>query len=271
MIRKSIHIFLIILILLNCQPDVGDLFIVAHRGASRDAPENTIPAFELAWKQGADAVEGDFHLTRDGEIVCIHNKTTQKVAGLDLVVAESTLHDLKQLDVGAWFGSRWKGTTIPTLTEVIQTVPAGKTLFLEVKCGPEILPSLFEQLSASGLTSNQFVIISFNADVIAAVEQQAPAFKTLLLMDLKRDKQSGESVPSINDILRQLHLTQTDGVSTKAHRIVNEAFVQRILNSGYEYHVWTIDHVNIARKFRRWGALSITTNVPGHFKKKRQS
>lgn len=81
--------------------------IVAHRGASKEAPENTIPAFTLAWKQGADAVEGDFHLTADGYIVCIHDKDTKRVADRKLVVAESSLEDLRKLDV--------KETVIPTM------------------------------------------------------------------------------------------------------------------------------------------------------------
>jgi glycerophosphoryl diester phosphodiesterase len=78
-------------------------FIVAHRGASADAPENTLPAFELAWKQGADAIEGDFHLTRDGKIVCIHDYDTQRVSGSKRVVKDSTLDELRALDAGAWF------------------------------------------------------------------------------------------------------------------------------------------------------------------------
>jgi len=72
--------------------------IVAHRGASHDAPENTIPAFQLAWQQKADAIEGDFYLTRDNEIVCIHDRTTKRYSDRDLVVAESTLEELRQLD-----------------------------------------------------------------------------------------------------------------------------------------------------------------------------
>ena len=69
--------------------------IVAHRGASGEAPENTIPAFNLAWKQGADAIEGDFHLTKDGHVVCIHDANTKKVAGKNLVVKDTTLAELK--------------------------------------------------------------------------------------------------------------------------------------------------------------------------------
>ena len=94
--------FLAVALLTSMPVMAGEPFLVAHRGASADAPENTIPAFQLAWEQGADAIEGDFHLTADGHIVCIHDEDTQKVAGKKLIVPESTLADLRKLDVGAW-------------------------------------------------------------------------------------------------------------------------------------------------------------------------
>ena len=70
-------------ILLGLTASLPAQLIVAHRGASHDAPENTLSAFLLAWEQGADAVEGDFLLTRDGQIVCIHDKTTRRTSGQD--------------------------------------------------------------------------------------------------------------------------------------------------------------------------------------------
>ena len=108
-------------------------FLVAHRGASRDAPENTVPAFELAWRQGADAIEGDFRLTADGRIVCMHDADGERTGGRKLAVAAATLAELRQLDVGAWKGQAWKGTPPPTLAEVLATVPPGKSVYLEVK------------------------------------------------------------------------------------------------------------------------------------------
>ena len=104
--------------------------IVAHRGASRDAPENTIPSFNLAWEQGADAIEGDFHLSRDGQIVCIHDRDTKRLTGKRRAIKDFTLDELKSLDVGAWFGAAFKGTQIPTLAEVFSTIPQGKGMFL---------------------------------------------------------------------------------------------------------------------------------------------
>ena len=85
--------------------------VVAHRGASHDAPENTLAAFELAWQQGADAIEGDFFLTKDGKIVCTHDKVTGRLNAekRKLHVAKSTLAELQALDVGSWKGKTWKG------------------------------------------------------------------------------------------------------------------------------------------------------------------
>ncbi len=248
----------------------SQFLIVAHRGASHDAPENTIPAFELAWKQGSDAIEGDFHLTRDGKIVCIHNDTTKEVAGTELVVKNVTLHELKQLDVGAWFGRRWKGTTIPTITEVFQTMPETKTIFIEIKCGHEILPKLFEVFKASGLSKEQVVIISFDALVIYHVKQYYPVMKALLVFDFETEQRYDISRPSVEDVLKTLRFTQADGLSTKAHNLVDETFVRRIFDEGYEYHVWTINKAITAKKFIRMGVMSITTNIPGYLRKKLQ-
>ena len=113
--------------------------IVAHRGASFDAPENTLPAFELAWEQGADAIEGDFLLTKDKQIVCIHDHSTKRLADRDLEVKSSTLAELKSLDVGFWKDKKYKNTRIPTLAEVFATIPDGKKIFVEIKCGTCLL------------------------------------------------------------------------------------------------------------------------------------
>ena len=119
-----------------------------------DAPENTLPAFKLAWEQGADAIEGDVLLTKDNQIVCIHDKTTKRLSDQNLVVAESSLEQLKTLDVGSWKNKKYKGTQIPTISEVFATVPKGKKIFVEVKCGLEIIPYLVKEIQKSDLKMN---------------------------------------------------------------------------------------------------------------------
>ena len=143
--RYKSYLYHLLIIALLIEASAAPI-IVAHRGASKLAPENTIAAFELAWDQGADAIEGDFLLTADGEIVCIHDKNTKRVAKSNFTVEDSTLNELLQLDVGAWMGNKWSGTKIPTTSQVFATIPSGKLIYNEIKCGSEIISKLFEEL-----------------------------------------------------------------------------------------------------------------------------
>ncbi|MBU0754332.1 MAG: glycerophosphodiester phosphodiesterase, partial [Planctomycetes bacterium] len=140
--------------------------IVAHRGASKSAPENTLPAFKLAWEQGAHAIEGDFRITLDEEIVCHHDKDTKRTTGKEVVVARAGLEELKALDAGSWKGSQWAGTPIPMLKEVAATVPEKGLLFIEIKCGLKILPKLIETMGHTRLGDEQIVVIAFDAKVL---------------------------------------------------------------------------------------------------------
>ncbi len=252
----SLAIFSSLMISMTAKP-----LIVAHRGASFDAPENTLPAFELAWKQGADAIEGDFRLTADGHIVCVHDKDTDKYTTTNLVVAESTLEALRKLDVGAYRGSEFIDTIIPTLKEVLQTVPENKKIYIEVKSGKEIVPTLVAEIESSGLKTEQIVVIAFDSEVIRALKAMAPHYKACWLSGFELDSNQ-ELQPSPQSVLRTLKDISADGFSS-SNKLIHEAYIRTILDSGYEYHVWTVDDPVEAQQFRSWGALSITTNKPG--------
>ena len=234
--------------------------IVAHRGASRDAPENTIPAFQLAWEQGADAIEADFHLSKDGEIVCFHDADTERVAGTQLVVRQSTLAELKQLDVGATHGVAFNGTRIPTIAEVFATIPQGKKIFIEVKCGAEIIPTLLNEIDQSGLTQEQIVVISFNKQVIQQLKIKAPQYKASWLCSFKK-QETGEITPSLATVLKTLKQIQADGLSSNT--AVPASVIEAVSQQGYEWHVWTINNLKTASRMQALGVLSITTDVPG--------
>ena len=234
--------------------------IVAHRGASRDAPENTIPAFQLAWEQGADAIEGDFHLSKDGEIVCFHDADTKRVAGTQLVVRQSTLAELKQQDVGATHGVAFNGTRIPTIAEVFATIPQGKKIFIEVKCGAEIIPTLLNEIDQSGLTQEQIVVISFNKQVIQQLKIKAPQYKASWLCSFNK-QETGEITPALATVLKTLKQIQADGLSSNT--AVPASVIEAVSQQGYEWHVWTINDLKTARRMQALGVLSITTDVPG--------
>jgi glycerophosphoryl diester phosphodiesterase len=237
---------------------VGKPLIVAHRGASFDAPENTLPAFELAWEKGADAIEGDFLLTKDNQIVCIHDKTTKRLSEQNLVVAESTLEQLKTLDVGSWKNRKYKETQIPTLSEVFTTVPSGKKFFVEVKCGPEIIPYLIKEIKMSGLKMDQVRLICFNKEVIKVFKETMPGCKAYWLTGF--NKKNGSWKPSLEEVLRTLKFCKADGLDSQ-HTIPPE-FSKAVLGAGFEWHAWTINNVITAKGLAKRNIYSITTDRP---------
>lgn len=235
--------------------------IVAHRGASAEAPENTLPAFQLAWEQGADAIEADFHMSRDGHLVCIHDEETGKVADQNLIVAKSTLAELQTLDVGSSKGVQYAGTRIPTLPEVLATVPDGKMIFIEVKTGVEVIPALQKALAASSLSQDQIRVISFDADFVTAWKKANPACQTMLI--ISHNRQRWRLSPSEDQTLALLRETGADGLSTNTHRAVYHRLVKRLQAAGFQHHVWTVNSARLARRFVAYGTLSITTDRPG--------
>ncbi len=261
---KSVFKILIIGMTANTAVCFAEALIVAHRGASKDAPENTIPAFELAWKQGADAIEGDFHLSKDRIIVCIHDKDTEKTSDRKLKVQKSTLDELRQLDVGEYHSLAYAGTNIPTLAEVFGTVPNGKKIYIEIKSGPAIVPILIDEIAKSDLAENQIIVISFKENVIRSIKSKAPQYKAMWLSGFKVSA-TGKKSPSLNRILRTLKKIRADGFSSSKMGI-DKSIIEEVKANGYEYHVWTIDDEDTATQFVEWGAQSITTNVPGEMR-----
>ncbi|MCG8650369.1 MAG: glycerophosphodiester phosphodiesterase [Pirellulales bacterium] len=238
--------------------------IVAHRGASDDAPENTLAAFRLAWKQGADGIEGDFYLTADEKIVCIHDRDTRRTTGVDLPVEHSTLAQLRRLDAGRWKDAQWTGETIPTLEEVFRTVPRGKLFVIELKSKSPIVPLLKEELERLDSGQIKLLIISFDADTVAACKRALPEIPVHWLTGFERSKASGQFHPTAEEVAQTIQTSGADGVGMKGMReVIDRQFVQTLAANGCrEFHVWTIDSVQDAKFFQDLGAVGITTNRP---------
>ena len=239
--------------------------IVAHRGASYDAPENTIAAFRLAWRQEADAVEGDFYVTKDQHIVCIHDESTKRVSPshTELHVAKSTLAELRSLDVGKWKDPKFQGERIPTFKEVLQTIPNGKLIFVEIKCGPEILPILKRQLTDSKLEPHQVTILCFNKDVVSQAREMMPQYKSNWLTAYDQDGNDGDWRPSRENVITTLKRSGATGLGTQANfDVLNRSFVKEVRTLRKEFHVWTVNEMADARSLQVLGVDSITTDRP---------
>jgi glycerophosphoryl diester phosphodiesterase len=239
--------------------------IVAHRGASHDAPENTLAAFNLAWEQGADGVEADFYLTSDGKIICLHDKDTQRTAGVKHVVSETPFDVLRQLDVGSWKGEDFRGERMPTIEEVIATIPKGKKFVIELKTGPEIVTPLAAALKKSSLERNQILIIAFNAETVAECKRQMPAVKVHWLVRYEQDKKTCAWTPTRETVQTTLKRIKADGLGTQGNpEHVDAEFLQELCDAGLcEWHVWTLDDPSVARFYQKLGPFGITTNRPG--------
>jgi glycerophosphoryl diester phosphodiesterase len=238
--------------------------IIAHRGASYDAPENTLAAFKLAFEQNADGIEGDFYLTKDGKIVCFHDKTTKRTAGgVDLDVASSTLAELRKLDVGSWKNPKYAGEKPPTLEEILAILPPGKFFCIEIKCGPEILPVLKETIARSKVAPEQLRIIAFDANVIAQAKKVLSTIKAHWISDYKQNKQTGEWRPNHETILKTLKQTGADGFNSNANlAFFTPQFVKQLKEMGLETQAWTVDKPEIAKQLKEMGVFAITTNRP---------
>jgi glycerophosphoryl diester phosphodiesterase len=111
----------------------GYPMVIAHRGGAGLAPENTLPAFLRALEVGADAVELDVRLTRDGRVATIHDRRLDRTTTGKGVVGGFTLEELKRLDAGSWYGREYAGERIPTLEEVFEVLPRGFPVYVELK------------------------------------------------------------------------------------------------------------------------------------------
>ncbi|MFT5091236.1 MAG: glycerophosphoryl diester phosphodiesterase [Porticoccaceae bacterium] len=260
--------YLIIIVSTLCAAAHGQE-IVAHRGASFDAPENTLAAFRLAWQQKADVIEGDFYLTKDKQIVCIHDRTTKRVAPkqTELSVARSTHAELRTLDVGSWKHPRFAKERIPLLKEVLATVPEGKRIFVEIKCGPEIIPHLKTQLAASALTPEQIVIICFQKDVVTQSRRAMPQYKASWLTSYKQSSDKSRWKPTRDEVLLALKTTSATGLGTNSNlNVIDRAFVDAVREVGCEFHVWTVNDANSARTLQTLKVDSITTDRPAYIR-----
>jgi glycerophosphoryl diester phosphodiesterase len=239
--------------------------IVGHRGASYDAPENTLPSVQLGFEQGADAVDVDVFATSDGRVVAIHDADTERVASVKLDVAKSTLAELKQLDVGAWKGARWKGTTIPTLEEVLELVPEGRRLLIEVKCEKRALSDLERAIDASGKRS-QVVLISFGYPVIRKSKQRMSDIPAYWIYGFGLGERARWGNPSLDGLIRRVEKAGLDGLDLEGEGPFDRAFVDQLTARGMDLYTWTVNDPKRARELIEMGVRGITTDRPGYMR-----
>ena len=255
--------------------------IIAHRGMGQGmvdsgaAPENTLPAFKAGWDTGAYACELDVHVTKDGQIIVIHDSTTNRTTNASWVVAEHTADELRSLDAGRWKNLRWAGARLPLLSEVLPMIPDGRQLFIELKDGPQVIPGTAEVIRESGKGPSQIVFISFDIDTIAAAKAALPDFDCLLIVVFEADDSHGRwnvlydegpgfrTVTATYDAKTLLQLVRKyrlDGIDSSFAMPIS--LVKETLDAGLDFVTWTVDDTQIALDLVKLGVTAITTDRP---------
>jgi len=226
--------------------------IIAHRGASFLAPENTVASAKLAWVKGADAVEVDIYMSKDNKIMVSHDANTLRTSGKDFIIKETNSDILRKLDVGSFKDEKYKGEKIPFLEEIIQTVPEGKELVIEIKCGSEALPFLNEVISTYG-KNRKFVFIAFDLQTITDTKRVFPGNSCYWLCSNRELLEKNFNL--IPD-------TGLDGISL-SYNIINPGIAEKTESLNLELFSWTVDNPDDAKRLILLGVKGITTNRPG--------
>ncbi|MFN0728037.1 glycerophosphodiester phosphodiesterase family protein [Polaribacter gochangensis] len=230
--------------------------IIAHRGASFNAPENTLSAIQLAWNLGVKKVEIDVHLSKDHQIVVIHDENTKRLTGKDTLVKDQTLVELKGLEVGVETGV----DKIPTLKEVLKTIPKESTLIIEIKCGKEIIPILKREIATYSDVFLEF--ICFDYGVISEVKKSFPNYKSLWLLDLDYTNETKKEYIGIESILKKTKQANLDGIDVWAGKIADKNFVSTVKSANLLLYIWSTNSVDLAKYFLKLGVDAITTDRP---------
>ena len=229
--------------------------VLGHRGASADAPENTLAAFRLAVEQGADGVELDVWRCGTGELVVIHDEDALRTTGERLAVPGASLGALQALDAGAWRGARFAGERIPRLEEALEAIPDA---FVNVELKSrgrdvETARAAARVLREAGAV-DRVVVSSFDWRLVAALRAFAPEIPAGLLFEPSRAWRLRVAVGA--RALRPAALHPDRALAT-------EARVRAWTARGLQVNVWTVDDPDELRRLAAWGVSSVITNVPG--------
>ncbi|WP_353978951.1 glycerophosphodiester phosphodiesterase [Salinicola endophyticus] len=224
--------------------------ITAHRGASHQAPENTLAALEGAIDAGADYMELDVRLSGDGQVIVAHDDNLRRLSGIDRRLSEMTLDEIAQVDVGAWFGDAFIGERIPTFAALLARARGRIDLYVELKPAPlsadRLARQVIAQIRASGM-ADHVVIASLSPSVVARVKQLAPDIRTTLFLQFILPGALAE--------------TPADIIGLR-HTQANPSLLRTLHGSGRGVAVWTVNSPGAMSRYIDMGVDNIITDRP---------
>jgi glycerophosphoryl diester phosphodiesterase len=222
--------------------------IMAHRGSSKAAPENTMAAIRKAIDDGADWVEIDVQETADGEVVLFHDSDFMKLAGVDLKIWDATLDDLQEIDIGSWFAPEFRDERVPTLAEVLDACKGKIRVNIELKYyGHDVqLEQRVADIVASREMDSDVIAMSLKMDGVRKMKAIRPEWRVGLLMSVA----AGD--------LKQV---EADFLAVNAG-FANRRLIRTAHESGREVYVWTVNDAPTMSSMISRGADGLLTDRP---------
>ncbi|MBQ8765777.1 MAG: glycerophosphodiester phosphodiesterase [Clostridia bacterium] len=238
--------------------------VLAHRGANKVAPQNTIPAFKKAMEFNADGLETDVHLSSDGHIVICHNYTVDETSNGTGRVDEMTLAQLKSFDFGSYFNEDFKGVSLPTLSELLDLTKSMSLINIEIKppkkdC--DLVKRVVETIHEYGIVDNS-IVSCFDPECIRLVKEIDSNVKTGLLYE---DDELGREIMTFGVAK---YCEQLKANAAHPHRkLITQKEVMELHNLGMAVNPWTVNLEEEIIRFAKWGCDAIISDVPDYCRK----
>jgi glycerophosphoryl diester phosphodiesterase len=243
----------LILPIMNCQKErqqeTSSFLIIAHRGASRAAPENTLAAMRKAMEFGADYAELDACQTKDGAIVLMHDEELERTTGQKGLIWAYTLSELQGFEAGSWFGEEFRGEPIPTLQEVMHLVRGKMKLNIEIKVfghEPGIAQKVVDIIQAENF-EKECMVTSFDREIIEEVKNIAPELMTGFIFD--------------EDYQGNVFDGNWDALSCD-RQILDEELIKEAKDKGMKLFIWTVNYPEEMKKLIDLEVDGLITDIP---------
>jgi len=242
------------------------LKILAHRGASTSAPENTLAAIRLAAELKTDGVEIDVRLTRDGQLAVIHDTDTRRVAPGQPVhaVKRQSLANLQKLDVGSWKDAKFANERIPAIKDVLAALGPEQEIFIELKSREsiEIMKVLDQSLSPpakEGFPTARAVVMGFDESTVRAIKKKRKDWRVLLLLNHK------PTTHLYGQILSSIRAKFLDGIGQNRTWTLTDEQYADLREAGAILSVWTVNNPAEAKAWQDRGFDYLTSDCPEKF------
>ncbi len=238
--------------------------ILAHRGANKVAPQNTLPAFSKAIEFNADGIETDVHLCKDGEIVICHNYTVDATSNGSGLIDEMTFAQLRQLDFGSYFSKDFSGVTLPTLPELLELTKNMNLINIEIKPpqkGNDLVKRVVEEIHKFGIEKNS-IISCFDPECIRLVKELDFNLKTGLLYE---KSELGDEIMSFG-VAKYCMQLKADAAHPE-YFLIDESDVKELHANGIAVNPWTVNEREDIIKYTSWGCDALITDVPDFCRK----